>query len=233
MQYFVKHFWPEWDSKRDMLSMAVAGIMGGEYWYPGAAGRTVVQSADGKCDVPSGCTPSVLIRHDPLDCGTVRGPVLRIGLGDIPGCSVNLRSYPLRKKDLHRLPLSAAFDAVVGGRCPDAESCEEAIERASLTGLRVAVAIPGNPGIAREAAGILERSKNSATVIDDPSLPIISVLYRSCVTVVHLGDCMRGYLHSLAMYHASAPGRRLVERVPGLPGFEPAGIGELVRALGG
>ena len=234
MRYFVKHFWPEWDSKRDILAMAVAGKTGGEYWTPYSNGGAVVQAADGECEVPSGCLPSVCIYHDALEYDIVPRPLFRIGLGeDIPGCNVNLRSYPLRECDRYRLPASAKFDAVVGGQCGYFESCEEAIERAGLRGRRVAVAIPGNPAVAEEVSNRLREDGNEVTVVEGPQLPVISVLYRSCPAVVHLGHCRRGYLHSLAMYHASVPGRTLVERVPGLEKFEPAGIGELIQFLDG
>lgn len=233
MRYFVKHSWPEWDSKRNILSMAVSGIIGGEYWTPYVTGGAVVQAADGECDMPAGCIPFAAIYHDALEYSICPKPLLRIGLGEVPGCTVNLRSYPLRRKDLHRLPVSARFDAVFGGKAADFASCEEAIERAGVRGRRVAVAIPGNPAVAEEVSNRLRAEGNDVTLLEDPQLPILSVLYRSCPTVVHLGHCRRGYLHSLAMYHASAEGRTLVERVPGLDRFEPAGVDELIQFLRG
>ena len=233
MRYFVRHTWPEWDSKLNILSMAVAGRIGGEYWRPGVTGGVVVQVADGMCDVPPGCTPFAAIMHDPVPCAYAPKPILRIGLGDVPGCTINLSSYPLREKDMHRLPVSVKFDAVVGGSCPSVGECEDAIERAGLSGSRVAVAIPGNPGVAAEVAASLEAGGNEVTLVDDPRLPVLSVLYRTCPTVVHLGHCRRGYLHSLAMYHASVPGRRLVERVAGQERFEVATVADLTRFLVG
>jgi hypothetical protein len=95
------------------------------------------------------------------------------------------------------------------------------------------VAIPGNPWIAEKVSNRLKEEGNDVTVIENPQLPILSVLYRSCPTVVHLGHCRRGYLHSLAMYHATVPGRTLVERVPGLEKFEPAAIDDLIQFLDG
>lgn len=233
MRYFVKDFREEWDSKLNILSMAVAGRIGGEYWQPGVTAGSVVQAADGKCDVPSGCMPFAAIYHDSLEYSLTPKPILRIGLGDIPGCTVKLNSYPLRKKDLHRLPISAKYDAAFGGKAEDYASCEEAIERANVKGLRVAVAIPENASVAEKVSNRLKEAGNDVTVIENPRLPILSVLYRSCPTVVHLGHCRRGYLHSLAMYHATAPGRILVERVPGLLKFVPAGIDDLIQFLNG
>lgn len=233
MRYFVKDFREEWDSKLNILSMAVAGRIGGEYWQPGVTAGSVVQAADGKCAIPSGCMPFAAIYHDSLEYSITPKPILRIGLGDIPGCTVNLRSYPLRHKDFHRLPVSAVFDTVVGGQCTDIDSCEETIERVKFKLGRVAVAIPGNPWLAEKVSNRLKEAGNDVTVIENPQLPILSVLYRSCPTVVHLGHCRRGYLHSLAMYHATAPGRILVERVPGLLKFVPAGIDDLIQFLNG
>ncbi len=233
MRYFVKHFWPEWDSKRNILAMAVAGKIGGEYWYPGVTSGAVVQAADGTCDVPAGCIPFAAIYHDSLEYNIIPRPLLRIGLGDIPGCTVKLNSYPLREKDLHRLPVSAKYDAVFGGKAEDYASCEEATERANVKGRRVAVAIPENPSVAEKVSNRLKENGNEVAIIADPQLPILSVLYRSCPTVVHLGHCRRGYLHSLAMYHATAPGRTLVERVPGLLKFVPASIDDLIQFLNG
>lgn len=233
MRYFVKDFREEWDSKLNILSMAVAGRIGGEYWQPGVTTGSVVQAADGKCAIPSGCMPFAAIYHDSLEYSITPKPILRIGLGDIPGCTVKLNSYPLRKKDLHRLPISAKYDAVFGGKAEDYASCEEAIERANVKGLRVAVAIPGNPWLAEKVSNRLKEEGNDVTVIENPQLPILSVLYRSCSSVVHLGHCRRGYLHSLAMYHATVPGRTLVERVPGLEKFEPAVIDDLIQFLNG
>lgn len=233
MRYFVKDFREEWDSKLNILSMAVAGRIGGEYWQPGVTAGSVVQAADGKCAIPSGCMPFAAIYHDSHEYSITPKPILRIGLGDIPGCTVKLNSYPLRKKDLHRLPISAKYDAVFGGKAEDYASCEEAIERANVNGLRVAVAIPENASVAEKVSNRLEENGNEVTIIADPQLPILSVLYRSCPTVVHLGHCRRGYLHSLAMYHATAPGRILVERVPGLLKFVPAGIDDLIQFLNG
>jgi hypothetical protein len=233
MYRFVIQAWPEWDSKLNMLSMAVAGTAGGTYWFPGASGRAVVQAADGICEVPPGCVPYAAIVHDGMEYRVSPRPILRIGLGEVPGCTANLSSYPLREKDMHRLPESAAFDAVVGGRCPDAGSCEEAVVRAGLSGMRVAVATTGSPGISGRISGMLRDAGNEVAVVEAPQLPTVSALYRTCRTVVHLGDCRRGYLHSLAMYHAGVPGRTLVERVAGLDRFVPAGMAELIQFLGG
>lgn len=233
MRYFVIQFKQEWDSKKNMLSMAVAGRIGGEYWCPGSPGGAVVQAADGACEMPAGCIPYVAIIHDSLEYKINPSPILKIGLGDVPGCTVNLRSYPLRKKDMFRLPLSARFDAVVGGKAEDFAGCEEAIERSGLRGRKVAVAITESTWVASKVADCLKDAGNDVTVLDDPPLPIVSVLYRSCAHVVHLGHCRKGYLHSLAMYHATVPGRTLTEKYPGLPKFEVATMDELIQFLDG
>ena len=231
MLYFVKDCArQEWESKMDMLSMYVSGRLGGEYWRPGNIGRTVVHAADGECVVPLGCTPAVAIIHDPLDYIIAPRPLVRIGLGEIPGCTVNLASYPLRDCDMHRLPVSAEFDAVIGGKLGDQEGCLEALERAGRHGKRVAVAVDGDSG---QIDGMLSGDNELFGVDSRGSLMTVSVLYRSCPTVVHLGDCRRGYLHSLAMYHATADGRRLIEKIPDLPPFVPAKADELIQFFRG
>ena len=227
MRYFVKDKRPEWDSKLDILSLAVAGTLGGEYWTKGVTGGAVAQAADGKCEVPAGCNVSCLIVHDPLDYPVKSRVLFRIGLGEVPGCSANLSSYPLRRRDMYRLPLSRHFDAVVGGEC--AEGYEEALARAGLSGKRVAVAIAGSE-LSGKVAEILKLD-NEVSLVDTPQLPVVSALYRTCGTVVHLGHCRRGYLHSLAMYHAGVEGRKLVERVPGEK-FVPATVEQMIQILG-
>ena len=223
---FVKDIMPEWDSKLDMLSLGIAGALGGAYWVPGTRGvGCVVQAADGYCMVPDECPVRCAIFHDALDYPEKKTALFRIGLGDVPGCTCNLTSYPLRASDMHRMPPSAVFDAVVGGRIR--ESMEDTLERAGLKGKKVAVATRGSAELAGAVAALL-RDSNDVTVISEPSLPGVAALYRTCPTVVHLGDCSRGYLHSLAMYHTGEPGRRLVERVQS-GGFRVATMDELIQ----
>ena len=156
--------------------------------------------------------------------------ILRIGLGNIPGCTVNLPGYPLRPEDMCRMPISVRYDAVVGGKCPTGADWKDALSRAGLEGMRVAVAITGtsgySDGIANELSGC-----NEVDTIRFPGLPVLSALYRTCPTIVHLGDCRRGYLHSMAMYHTAVEGRRLVERVPG-ERYTPPSVDDLIQILG-
>lgn len=227
MRYFVKDSRQEWDSKLDILSMAIAGRLGGEYWTAASRGGVVAQAADGKCDIPAGCDVGCIVVHDSLDYPEKSRAMFRIGLGDVPGCSRNLASYPLRGCDRHRLPVSVRFDAVVGGDCE--EGVEETLERAGLSGKRIAVATM-NGRLSGRVAGILGKD-NEVTEIWCPQLPVVSALYRTCGTVVHLGHCRRGYLHSMAMYHAGVDGRKLVERVPDEK-FVPATVDEMIQIIG-
>lgn len=230
MRCFVRDTRPEWDSKLDIISMAVAGRVGGEYWFPGSTLGCLVQAADGKCVVPPGANVTCAVIHDGLEYAIKERRILRVGLGDIPGCTVNLTGYPLRPEDMCRMPASARYDAVVGGRCPAGADWKEALAEAGLEGKRVAVAIPGNTGISEAVAGELS-ADNEVELLPSPGLPVLSALYRTCPTVVHLGDCRRGYLHSMAMYHTGVGGRRLVERVPG-ERYDPPSVDDLIQILG-
>lgn len=230
MRCFVRDTRPEWDSKLDMLSMAVAGRSGGEYWVPGSTLGCLVQAADGICDIPRGANVTCAVIHDGMDYAIKERRILRIGLGNIPGCTVNLPGYPLRPEDMCRMPVSVRYDAVVGGRCPSAAYWKDAIEAAALEGKRVAVAVPGNPGVSLDIAKALS-ANNEVEVIQFPGLPVLSALYRTCRTIVHLGHCSRGYLHSMAMYHTAVEGRRLVERIPG-ERYTPPSVDDLIQILG-
>lgn len=230
MRCFVKDQRPEWDSKLDMLSMAVAGSAGGEYWVSGSTLGCLVQAADGACNIPQGANVTCAVIHDNIDYAIKERHILRIGLGNIPGCTVNLPGYPLRPEDMCRMPISVRYDAVVGGKCPTGADWKDALSRAGLEGMRVAVAITGtsgySDGIANELSGC-----NEVDTIRFPGLPVLSALYRTCPTIVHLGDCRRGYLHSMAMYHTAVEGRRLVERVPG-ERYTPPSVDDLIQILG-
>lgn len=229
MYRFVKDTRREWDSKLDRLSMGIAGRLGGEYWVPGQKGvPCLVQGADGRCAVPAGCPVSVAVFHDGLEYEVKKNAPFRVGLGDIPGCHVNLAGYPLYGSDLCRVGPSVQYDAVVGGACGD--GWEAALEDASLDGKRVAVAFAGDDGI-REGIVAALSGRNEVDVIDGPVLPVVAALYRTCGTVVHLGHCRRGYLHSLAVYHAGVSGRKLVEGVPGEK-FVPPSLDEMIKILG-
>ena len=227
MRYFVKDGRQEWDSKLDILSMAIAGKLGGEYWTAASCGGVVAQAADGKCEIPPGCDVGCLVVHDSLEYPAKSRVMFRIGLGEVPGCSVNLSSYPLRRCDMHRLPVSARFDAVVGGDCE--EGVEETLGRAGMSGKRIAVATM-NSALSGKVVDILGKD-NDVTEVWCPQLPVVSALYRTCGTVVHLGHCRRGYLHALAMYHAGVEDRNLVERVPGEK-FVPATVDEMIQIIG-
>ena len=224
----------EWESKQDLISMAVAGRLGGAYAENRVPpGETLVaQCVDGRCQAPAGCSPAAVIVHDAVECPSARGIPCRIGLSPgIPGCAEVLDGFPLRECDTVRRPASSEFDAVVGGRLPREArgGLGETLAIAGLDGARVVVAMPDCRDSALEAARLLA-GRCTVTVIDSPSLPVLSALYGTCPTVVHLGDCRRGYLHSLAMYHTSVPGRRLVERVPG-ERYVPPTMDALVEIL--
>ena len=232
MPCFVKSVRNEWDSKLDMLSMAVSAEIGGEYWRPGTTAPLVAQAADGMLDVPSGVMPMCVIYHDALDYPET-GAVMSVAICPREGVRFVLASYPLRAEDMCRLPVSVEFDAVIGGKVPAGSevSVEGALTRASLGGKRVAIAVTG----AMDGDGVksmLERISPPASVevLSSPELPVTAALYRTCATVVHLGDCSRGYLHSMAEFHAGVDGRTLVERVPG-PKFVPSTLPDLMQIL--
>ena len=223
----------EWNSKPAVLSMGLAGILGGHYYSAPGPWKVVVQMADGKEHIPYGVVPGmcVAIVHDGMDYPSLKGVPVRIGLGDVPGCTANLESFPLGKRDLFRRPVSERYDAVIGGKVSaEPEDMGEIIDRAGLAGKRVAVALAAPPDVLGHILVGLGAVRTSVTVFDSLSLPVVTALYSTCPTVVHLGQCTRGYLHSYAMYHTEVEGRRLVERVPG-ERYTPARIEELARIM--
>lgn len=192
---------PEWDSKQDMLSMGIAGYLGGEYYSEGVAGRLVVQCADGVVKTVPNRPAVFAVMHDGLQYGRAAFRTIRIG-EDFP-------SYPLREQDMFRREPTGEFDAVIGGACGE---WGDTLERAPLDGKRVAVAVPSYIAATRIIAEIGGRCE--AVRIAGADLPVTAALYTACGTVVHLGHCRKGYLHAMAAYHAGAAGRTLVERVP-------------------
>ena len=190
---------PEWDSKQDMLSMGIAGYLGGEYYEDGADGRLVVQCADGVVKAIVNRPAAFAVIHDDLQYVSAAFRTIRIGV-DFP-------SYPLRERDLVRREPTGEFDAVIGGNC---DEWGDVLEHAGLDGKRVAVAVPSF----RNASRIIEEigKRCEAVRIAGADLPATAALYTVCPTVVHLGHCRKGYLHTMAMYHAGVPGRTLVER---------------------
>ena len=214
----------EWNSKQDRLSLAVSAVTGDGYWEPGGNPGVYVQYADGFGTVPAGAVCRAAIVHDGMEYPEAARCMFRIGLGPVPGCTVNLDSYPLGPEDRVRRGISGRFDAVVGGRYPG-DGLDDTLERAAVSGMRVAVAVTGN--VAEEIARKLSAG-NEVTVFGNPDIPLVTALYSTCGTVVHLGDCRRGYLHSYAMYHAGVPGRRLVERAGGVK-FAPATMEEFLK----
>lgn len=202
----------EWDSKLDRLSLAVASRFGGEYWTSGKRGSCMVHAIEGTIHVPAGCIPSIIIFHDDMNYPRY-SLAKRIGIGNVSGCQYTLDAYPLGVSDMCRRPASMDYDVVVGGRLT--EDPANTLASANLGNLRIAVAVTGDNAIRTSMVEQLLKVAAKVDVFDGVALPTISAFYRTCPTVVHLGDCRRGYLHSLAMYHTSMPGRRLVERIPG------------------
>lgn len=205
---------PEWDSKTAMVALYCAAALPGTcYWEPGLSGRGAMQCADGKVLVPPVSPVTLAIVHDGMDYPEARGILRVIRLDGGPGRR-SLASFPLSPRDRLKQPRSNRFDAAVGGARPG-DSWEDAVD--ALGPCRVAVAIPGDPVRAGEICGHLKGRGCEVTKFTTPDIPLASALYRTCPTVVHLGDCRRGYLHSLAMLHAD----RLVEGHPG-ERFTPA-----------
>jgi hypothetical protein len=132
-----------------------------------------------------------------------------------------------------RLPISVEFDAVIGGKIPEGaeESVLDALKRANLSGARVAIAVTGQMDGTQVMSYLLAAAGSARVeILEKPELPEITALYRTCSKVIHLGDCERGYLHSMAMFHAGIEGRTLVERVPGKH-FEPSTMADLIQIL--
>jgi len=190
---------PEWDSKQDMLSMGIAGYLYGEYYSEGADGRLVVQCADGVAKGVPNRPAMFAVIHDDREYAVTAFRKIRLGV-DFP-------SYPLRERDLVRREPTGEFDVVIGGNC---DEWGDTLKNAGIDGKRVAVAVPSY----RNATRIIEEIGNrcDAVRITGADLPVTAALYSVCPTVIHLGHCRKGYLHSMAMYHAGVPGRTLVER---------------------
>jgi hypothetical protein len=234
MLAYVKDFVrDEWNSKQAILSMGIAGHLGGHYYSVPGPWRVVTHLADGRDFTPRGVSPGmcVAIVHDSMEYPGLKRMPVRIGLGDIPGCTENLASFPLAAGDMVRRPVSERYDAVIGGRVDGTlDDIGDIVDRAGLVGKRVAIAVAASPDAVGQISAQLGARLNGVDVIDNPDLPVMTALYSTCPTVVHLGHCARDYLHAYAMYHTEVEGRKLVERVPG-ERYTPSRIEELVRLL--